>query len=160
MEIRALRPGDNLANFRTGDPYLDLYFRNYATQDPYGAHLGVPYLALASRWVIGGACVAPAHLILEGRSRPMLRLARLAVDRSARGQGVGAQLLRFALLMAVCMECEGVVADARGTEFFSRFGFTVMELEEGKSDERPRPVPMFLSTRAVSAALARCTAPT
>ena len=154
MEIRALRPGDNRANFRTGDPHLDLYFRDYATRDPYGAHLGVPFVAVTSRWIVGFACVAPAQLVLEGTSRPVLRLARLGVDRSARGQGVGAQLLRFVLLMAVCMEHAGVVADARGPEFFARYGFLPIELEEGCSDERPRPVPMFLATRAISAALA------
>lgn len=152
MEIRALRPGDNLVNFRSGDPHLDLYFRTYATRDPYGAHLGVPYVALASRWVVGGACVAPAHLHIGDSCRPVLRLARLAVDRSARGQGVGAQLLRFVLLMAVCMEHAGVVADARSPAFFSRFGFTPFELDEGHSDERPRPVPMFLSSRAINTA--------
>jgi len=155
MEIRLLRPTDNLANFRSGDPYLDLYFRDYSRKDPHGRHLGVPYVALHSRWVVGAACVAPAQLHVEGDSRPILRLARLAVDRSARGQGVAAQLLRFVLQMAYCMELEGVVADARGPDFFKRYGFVEFALDEGESGERPRPTPMFLAMKSIAAALQR-----
>lgn len=149
MEIRALRPGDNLANFRTGDPYLDLYFRDFSTK---GAQLGVPFVALHSRWVIGGACVAPAQLCLP-KPYSILRLARLAVDRSARGQGVAAQLLRFVLQMAFCMELEGVVADTRSPNFFQRYGFVPFELEQGASGERPLPTPMFLPMKAIAKAI-------
>ncbi len=150
MEIRALRPGDNLANFRSGDPYLDLYFRDFATKGP---HLGVPFVALHSRWVIGGACVAVAHLLLDGTPHPVLRLARLAVDRSARGQGVAAQLLRFVLQMAFCMELQGVVADTRSPAFLRKYGFTEFELEQGASGERPLPTPMFLPMKAIAKAI-------
>lgn len=153
MEIRLLRPEDNLANFRSGDPFLDLYFKDFARKDTRGTHLGVPFVALHSRWVVGGACVAPARLQLNGTNRPVLRLARLAVDRSARGQGVAAQLLRFVLQMAFCMEVEGVVADARGPDFYKRYGFVPFELEAGASGERPAPTPMFLPTRAISQAI-------
>ena len=152
MEIRALRPGDNLANFRSGDPYLDLYFSHFATR---GAHLGVPFVALHSRWVVGGACVAPAFLYLQESVRPVLRLARLAVDLSARGQGVAAQLLRFVLQMAFCMELEGVVADTLSPQFFQRYGFTEFELEEGHSGVRPRPTSLFLPMKAIAGAMQR-----
>ncbi len=85
-------------------------------------------------------------------------LARLAVDDSARGVGVGAQLLRFVLLLALEMSerigCAGVVVDAKpgAVEFYARYGFVALELLEGESDARPRPTPMWLPIGAVKRA--------
>jgi predicted N-acetyltransferase YhbS len=81
---------------------------------------------------------------------PVLRLARLAVDTSVQGRGVGAALLRFVLDLAVDMAerygCLGVVVDAKqGAEkFYAAYGFEAVELVEGESAARPRPTPMFL----------------
>ncbi len=87
---------------------------------------------------------------------PVLRLARLAVDRSTQGQGLGLQLLRFVLRLALRMAsdhgCVGVIVDAkRGAEaFYAKYGFVAVEALEGQSDSRPVPTPMFLSIRAIS----------
>ena len=86
---------------------------------------------------------------------PVLRVARLAVDESARGMGLGSQLLRFALHLALQMAedygCAGVVVDAKpdAVSFYARYGFISMEALEGQSESRPEPVPMFLSMRAI-----------
>ena len=89
----------------------------------------------------------------------MLRLARLAVDQSAHGQGIGAALLRFVLQLAVRMAsdcgCVGVVVDAKpgAAASYARYGFKTVEATEGESGIRPRATPMFLSTRAIERAL-------
>jgi predicted GNAT family N-acyltransferase len=87
---------------------------------------------------------------------PVLRLARLAVDHGARGQGLGRELLRFVLELALRMShdygCVGVVVDAQAeaVEFYSKYGFVRVEAIEGMSSTRPAPIVMFLSTRAIS----------
>jgi predicted N-acetyltransferase YhbS len=89
---------------------------------------------------------------------PVLGLARLAVDVSARGLGVGAQLLRFVLLLALEMAdrvgCAGVVVDAKpgAVDFYAKYGFTAFDVIEGESDARPRPTPMWLPIAVVKRA--------
>ena len=109
MEIRALRPTDDRDSFHSGDEALDRFFHQYAGQNQFRHHLGVTYVAVDQRRVLGYATVAPRHIDIEDlpdRERrklprypvPVLGLARLAVDTSARGAGLGAQLLRFVRL--------------------------------------------------------------
>src|SRR5882724_3089101 len=103
MEIRALRPEDNRAAFESGDEALDRFLRRYAGQNQFRHYLGVTYVAVDGGRVLGFATVAPRHLDVEelpagARKKlprypvPVLGLARLAVDASARSLGLGGQL--------------------------------------------------------------------
>ena len=91
---------------------------------------------------------------------PVLRLARLAVDLQAQGQGLGAQLLRFVLQLAMRMAgdfgCVGVVVDAKrgAVEFYAKHGFLALEAVHGQSEARPRPTAMFLAMRVIREASA------
>jgi GNAT superfamily N-acetyltransferase len=168
MEIRVLREGDDRSLFHSGDSDLDRFFHQFAGQNQFKHYVGVSYVAVEERRILGFATIAPGHVEIEGlpgpaRKKlpryplPVLRLARLAVDESARGQGVGAQLLRFVLDLAVRMAneygCVGVVVDAKpdAVDFYAKYGFMRVEAVEGLSDARPQPIPMFLSMRALSA---------
>lgn len=169
MEIRALLPTDDRAAFRSGDEALDRFFHRYAGQNQFRHHLGVTYVAVEGARLLGFVTVAPRHVEIEDlpeRERrklprypvPVLGLARLAVDAASRGAGVGAQLLRFVLLLALEMAdrvgCAGVVVDAKAgaLDFYARFGFTRLELVEGESEARPPPTAMWLPISAVRAA--------
>jgi predicted N-acetyltransferase YhbS len=169
LEIRALRERDDRSSFHSGDADLDRFFHQFAGQNQFRHHLGVTYVAVEEWKVLGFATVAAAHveiddLPLATRRKlphyplPVLRLARLAVDQSAQGQGLGLELLRFVLRLALQMAddfgCVGVVVDAkRGAEaFYAKYGFEAVETLEGQSDARPAPAPMFLSIRAIRAA--------
>ena len=98
---------------------------------------------------------------LPGYPLPVLRLARLGVDRSAQGHGIGLQLLRFVLRLGIRMAddygCVGVVVDAKpdAVAFYSKYGFLAVEAVEGQSEARPAPTPMFLSLRAIRDAIGR-----
>lgn len=170
IEIRALREGDDRSQFQSGDPDLDRFLYKFAGQNQFRHHVGVTYVAVEDRRILGFATVAPGHVEIEGLPSaarrklpryplPVLRLARLAVDRSVRGQGLGAELLRFVLKLALGMAndygCVGVVVDAKpdAVRFHAKYGFISVEAIEGQSDARPPPIPMFLSTRAIKAAL-------
>ena len=94
--------------------------------------MGTTYVAAEDGCVLGFVTVSPGSLDAEelpsGRRVPpypvpILRLARLAVDESARGRGLGMALLRFVLEQAERLMrefgCVGVVVDAkRGAEEF------------------------------------------
>jgi GNAT superfamily N-acetyltransferase len=166
IELRALRESDDRSQFRSGDPDLDRFFQRFAGQNQFRHYLGVTYVAVDGRSILGFTTVAPGHIEVEGlpaaaRSKlpryplPVLRLARLAVDQSAQGQGLGAQLLRFVFQLALRMAndygCVGVVVDAKpdAVDFYARYGFMPVDAVEGQSDVRPQPTPMFLSIRAL-----------
>jgi GNAT superfamily N-acetyltransferase len=127
-------------------------------------------VALEAGRILGYATVAPGDIEIDSlpvaaRKRlpryplPVLRLARLAVDESAQGQGLGGQLLRFVLQLAARMSgeygCVGVSVDAKpgAIDFYEKYGFIPVEAVEGQSDARPEPTPMFLSLRAIKEAL-------
>ena len=172
IEIRALRDGDDRASFRSDNPDLDRFLQQFAGQNQFRHHLGVTYVAVDDRTIVGFATVAAAHIEIDGLPTtmrrqlpgyplPVLRLARLGVDRSAQGQGIGLQLLRFVLRLATRMAddygCVGVVVDGKpdAVAFYAKYGFLAVEAVEGQSEARPAPTPMFLSLRAIRDAIGR-----
>jgi GNAT superfamily N-acetyltransferase len=168
MEIRPLRPSDERSAFDSGDELLDRFFHKYAGQNQFRHYLGVTYVAVDNDQVLGFVTVAPGQLDVESlpaseRKKipryplPILRLARLAVDRSVQSQGLGAQLLRFVLRLATTMAtdygCIGVVVDAKpdAMRFYAKYGFVPVDVLEGQSETRPRATTMFLSMHAILA---------
>ena len=166
IEIRALREGDDRTQFQSGDPDLDRFFQKFAGQNQFRHYVGVTYVAVDAPRILGFATVSPGHVEIEGlppaaRRKlpryplPVLRFARLAVDRSARGEGLGAELLRFVLDLALRMAndygCVGVIVDAKpdAVDFYAKYGFSPVEAVEGHADARPQQTPMFLATRAI-----------
>ena len=169
MEIRALRPSDDRSVFQSDDEDLDRFFHRYAGQNQFHHYLGVTYVAVDAGRVLGFATVAPRHLDIEELPQPVrkklphypvpvLGLARLAIDKSARSTGLGGQLLRFVLKLAEKMAdevgCAGVVVDAKASaiDFYAKYGFTPFDAVEGQSEVRPRPTTMWLPIRAIKAA--------
>ncbi len=169
MEIRALLDADDRSSFESGDSDLDRFFHEFAGQNQFRHHIGVTYVAIDGGRIRGFATVAAGHIEVDKlpaatRKKfpqyplPVLRLARLAVAQSARARGVGGDLLRFVLQLALRMAdeygCVGVVVDAKpdAVRFYWKFGFTPIDALEGRSDARPAPTPMFLSIREIERA--------
>ncbi len=163
-EVRALHPDDDRSTFRSGDQALDLYFQRFAGQNQFRHHIGVTYVATIDKLVLGFVTVSPGSLDAEslpsGRKMPpyplpVLRVARLAVEERARGQGVASLLLRHCIELAERMleelGCVGLVVDAKADalEFYLGLGFHHLTLLEGASPQRPLPAPMFLPLGSV-----------
>lgn len=160
--VRRLTPEDDRSSFLSGDVDLDRFFVRYAGQNQFRHHIGTTYVAVDDAGVIAGYVtvvaseVAPDALHASKRKRlpkypvPGLRLARLAVDERAKGQGIGRLLLRamFALAakMAEDLGCIGMVVDAKpdAVAFYEKLGFVRLELVAGELGDRPQPLPMFL----------------
>lgn len=156
--------------FCCGEPSLDVFLERYAWQNQTRHHLGVTYVAVeeVSRRVLGYFTIAAASVAPEGEaavvaggyaSIPVLRIARLAVDKRVQDMGLGAELLHAALTIALAeserIGCAGVMVDARSASvgFYERFGFRAMTVVVGGGAARPRPVPMFVSLGQVRRAL-------
>jgi len=161
-----LRPEDDRSAFRSGNIELDRFFQRYAGQNQFRHHIGTTYVAVDGGAILGFATVAPSEVAVPDlpatrRKRlphyplPVLRLARLAADERARGQGVGSALLRaiFALAhqLAADFGCIGVVVDAKpaAIDFDERLGFVRLEVDAGHLGERPEPTPMFVALDAI-----------
>ncbi len=170
IEVRPLRPTDQRTSFHSGDEQLDLFFHRYAGQNQFRHHIGTTYVAVEDKAVLGFATVTVGHIEIEGlppnlRKKlpdyplPILRLARLAVDQSAQGKGVGQDLMRAVFAVALELRerlgCVGIVVDAKaGAEsYYARYGFVELEAIAGMLEERPAPKPMFLPVSAIVAAL-------
>lgn len=170
IEIRPLAPSDDRSAFCCGEPALDRFFQYYAGQNQFKLKLAVTYVAVVGERIVGFATVAVGSLerreVPDARLRrrlpayplPVLRLARLGVDRSAQGGGVGRRLLRHVLKLALTQRdtlgCIGVVTDAKpdAVAFNEKLGFGRLEsVREGRL--HGGSTPMFLDIRAVAAAL-------
>ncbi len=171
IEVRLLAETDNRTSFQSGDEQLDLFLRRYAGQNQFSHHIGTTYVAVESEAILGYATVAVGHIEIDalpsrlGKNLPsyplaILRLARLAVDRSMQGKGIGEHLMRY--VFSVAMELRGklgfagVVVDAKpGAEnYYAGYGFVALDVIEGMLEERPTPRPMFLPISVIVAATA------
>ena len=160
--VRKLTPEDDRSGFRSGNADLDRFFARYAGQNQFRHHIGTTYVALDDAgMIVGFATVSASELSPEKmppskRRRlprypvPVLRLARLAVDERAKGQGVGSLLLRAVLVLAQQMSedlgCVGLVVDAKpgAIAFYEKLGFMRLELVAGELGDRPAALPMFI----------------
>lgn len=104
---RRLARADDRSEFTSGAEELDQWLRRYAWQNQR-ANNAVTYVTVRDGVVMGYYAIAVAayakdhapERLQTGRPReiPCILLARLAVDQHAAGLGVGAALLRDALL--------------------------------------------------------------
>jgi len=164
IEIRILKPSDDRTRFRSGNADLDRFFARYAGQNQFRHHIGTTYVAVEDDLIKGFVTVSAFRIEIDqfpdyrkkrlpGYPLPVLRLARLAVDESARGHGIGSLLLRAVFNIACDMGkkvgCVGVVVDAKphAISFYERYGFIRLETLEGNLGDRPEPIPMFLSLK-------------
>ncbi|MCZ7583105.1 MAG: GNAT family N-acetyltransferase [Deltaproteobacteria bacterium] len=168
IEIRPLREDDDRRDFSCGQPDLDRFFQYYAGQNQFRFHISVTYVAAAGNRIVGFATVAAGSILtdqlpsarlkrsLPGYPLPVLRLARLAVDRRVQRAGVGAALMRHILHRALDQRnelgCIGVVTDAKpeAVSFYERYDFVAINgILEGAM--HASPIPMFLPIATVAA---------
>ena len=166
--VRRIAPDDDRSTFRSGNADLDRFFVRYAGQNQFRHHIGTTYVAVDEAGGISGYAtvvaseIAPEAMQASKRKRPpkypvpVLRLARLAVDERAKGQGVGRLLLQAVLALGVKMAedfgCIGVVVDAKpeAVAFYDKLGFIRLEVVAGELGDRPQPLSMFLELGQLS----------
>lgn len=75
---------------------------------------------------------------------PATKIARLAVHKDLRGQGIGDNLLAFALaivvdVIATHIGCRFLITDSKqeAIKFYSKAGFTLLDTDENKAEDNP-----------------------
>jgi len=137
----------NRDGFDCGVPSLNEYLKRYALQN-LRKNVGVTIVATSGedrKRVLGYYSVSMAQVefdqmpedLAKGLPRypvPAMRLGRLAVDVSTRGMGVGADLLRDALMRAIGLSREVgtcvVLVDAiddKAKAFYLHYGFIPLQ---------------------------------
>ncbi|HEC08967.1 MAG TPA: N-acetyltransferase [Acidimicrobiales bacterium] len=139
--IRRLEAGDDLEVFDCGVPALDEWLRRFALSDQR-AGASVTYVLRRGDRVVGFYTLAP-HAIEPDRAErrlgaglprrrpiPVILLARLGLDRSEQGSGLGADLLRDALARCVAAADEiggrAMLVHAKddtAASFYAKHGF-------------------------------------
>lgn len=165
--VRRLRESDNRSSFRSGQVDLDRFFVRYAGQNQFRHHIGTTYVAVDSdERVLGFATICasqvevqdlPAAKVkrLPSYPLPVLRLARLAVEESSQGRGIGAVLLRAVFMLTRQMArdygCVGVLVDAKSDaiDYYKRFGFFEVTTLRGGLHDRPEPAVLFLELGSI-----------
>jgi GNAT superfamily N-acetyltransferase len=119
---------------------LNHFLKRYAWQNQQ-ANASITYLGLVGKTVVGFHTLAVGHVTYEEASErlakglarhpiPIMLLARLAVDRRWQGKGIGAGLLKDAMLRTVqAADIAGIRAlvvhakDDQARQFYEHFNF-------------------------------------
>ena len=143
--VRRIEANDDLDGFDCGAPSLDEWLKCFALSDR-GAGASVTYVLERDTQIVGFYTLAP-HTIepeaapgrlgagLPRQSRiSVILLARLGLDRSVQGTGVGGDILRdtLARCAAAANEIGGRAVlvharDAGAAAFYQRHGFVPLE---------------------------------
>ena len=135
-----LTKDDDRNSFDSGVPALNDYLKKYALQNQK-KHAARTYVATRGNRIVGYYSLAYGSVSLEeapqtvksGLARhpiPVILLARLAVDSTEHGHGLGAALLKDALLRTI--QAAGIAGlramlvhakDVSAKRFYEKFGF-------------------------------------
>jgi GNAT superfamily N-acetyltransferase len=156
-----LDAGHDVSGFDCGVPALNRYLQKFALQNQRSQSART-YVTLRGPRVVGYYSLAaapvrreeaPARVAkgLAAHPVPVILLARLAVDSTEKGKGLGAGLLKDALLRVVAaadiIGCRAVMVHAKdeaAKAFYQRYGF-----QPSPSD----PFRLFLLLKDVKASL-------
>jgi GNAT superfamily N-acetyltransferase len=155
--------------FDCGDGDLNVYLQRYARQNHEGGGAKT-FLAIddVDSRVLGFYTLAPCSIahehapsdLMRGQARhdvPGYRLARLAIDRTLQGQGLGGQLLLSAgeRCLRVATEVGGLALaidakNERAARWYAGYGAVRLT---GMPDPDVPPFPMVIALKTIAAAL-------
>ncbi len=137
----------DVSAFDCGAPLLNDFLRKYAWQNQQN-RCARTYVALRGNCVAGYYSIAAGSVqrddttprVAEGLAKhpvPVFLLARLAVDQTEKGKGLGAALLKDALLRSLqaadIVGCRAVLVHAKdqaAQAFYRKFGFESSPVDE------------------------------
>lgn len=171
FEFRLLQADDDRTQFCSGNIELDRFFQRYAGQNQFRHYIGSSYILHSKQQIAGFVTVSAGEMCAENLSDdlkkrlpdyplPVLRIARLAVDKRFQGLGLGKKLLGLSFKLALTMKaeygCIGIVVDAKAesVEFYKKLGFVSLQTLSGELGDRPQPEVLFLSIKSIEKALA------
>lgn len=138
-EIEPLGKGHDRSLFDSGEPTLDHWLQRFAWEN-HAAGFARVYVTCRDHRVVGYYSIGAFSILRDDATErtakgapnqiPALLLGRLAVDRRDQGHGIGAALLRHAMVMAIAASEQHAVRalvinalDAPARDFYRRYGF-------------------------------------
>ncbi len=138
-EIEPLRKAHDRSSFDSGETTLDDWLHRFAWEN-HAAGFARVYVTCRAERVVGYYSLGAFSILRDHATAraakggpaliPALLLGRLAVDQTEQGRGIGAALLRHAMLTAMAAsEQHGVRAlvvnalDETARDFYRRYGF-------------------------------------
>lgn len=169
IQFRILDASDKRTDFCSGDIELDRFFLRYAGQNQFRHHIGTSYILIVENRIAGFVTVSAGEISVENlpditRGRlpeyplPIMRIARLAIDKQFQRLGLGKKILRASFQLALEMKarygCIGIIVDAKPgrIEFYKKLGFVSLQTLAGELGDRPQPKPLFLSISSLEQA--------
>jgi GNAT superfamily N-acetyltransferase len=140
LRIEKLRPDHVVANFDCGQGELNRFLSRFALANQF-AGAAQTYVATSGDTILGYYSLAVGEIayddapgrLSKGLARhpvPIMLLARLAVSKGSQGQGLGAGLLKDAMLRTLqAADIAGIRAlvvhakDENARRFYEHFGF-------------------------------------
>lgn len=147
---------------------LDFFFQQYAGQNQFRHYLGVTYILAMENTVAGFVTISAGEMAAADLSSimdvrfpnyplPIMRIARLAVDKNFQGLGLGKKLVKNSLHLAVKMKngygCVGVVVDAKpeSVAFYQKLGFN----EPKPNKENAFSKKLFLAMKTIENSISK-----
>ncbi len=146
IDIRILKREDDRSTFSCGKVELDYFFQKFAGQNQFKHYIGTTYIAVEGQKILGFVSVSVATLTndeialqkLPNYPLPVLKIARLGVDKRYQNLGIGRKLLKAMFQLALEQKerfgCVGVVVDAKkeAVAFYKKLGFTKLQIMNQK----------------------------
>jgi len=141
LRIEKLRPDHAVSGFDCGQEVLNRFLARFAMLNQVSG-AALTYVALSGESVVGYYSLAVGEVTYAGAAErlkkglarhpvPVMLLARLAVSAQARGRGLGAGLLKDAMLRTLqAADIAGIRAlvvhakDENARRFYEHFGFS------------------------------------
>lgn len=169
FEFRLLQPNDDRSQFCCGNIELDRFFQRYAGQNQFRHYIGSNYILHYNETIAGFVTISAGVICAENLTDnlkkslpdyplPVLRIARLAIDKKFQGFGLGKKILALTFKLALTMKsnygCIGVVVDAKpeSIEFYKKLGFVSLQIVSGELGDKPEPEALFLSIKVIEKA--------
>jgi len=157
MIIERLNQYHNRDKFDCGNSVLNDFLKRYAYQNQHRYMVGVTYITHLDNRVVGYITISVSSIKKVSVDLkkpyddiPVLKIARLAVDKLFKNRGIGKRLLKFAIIKAIELKdnygCVGIVVDAKpeAIGFYEHFGFIKIN-----SIQKQITIPMYLSIKSV-----------
>ena len=138
ISIKELSTKESLNNFDCGIPVLNIFLSDYALKNDIN-NIGKTYLLVENEKVLGFFTLAAASISFESLPEnherlpkypvPVIRIARLAVDKRYQNNHLGKFLLQHAFSIIINISSKvgtyGIVVDAKETSkgFYEYYGF-------------------------------------
>ena len=167
IEVRKLEKRDNRKDFRSGEIEIDRFFVKFAGQNQFRHKIGNTYVAVdvESGTLVGYATISVGSMNIDGFDiedskfpqypLPIMRVARLGVDKRFQSQGIGQKLLQKMIYLAIEIEelvgCVGLFVDTKedAVSFYEKYNFVIAPVVHGELEVKPVQILMYLSMKTI-----------